>query len=45
MDTTRDIIYRNFKLNDSGVAAAIDSTDGLGKGIAGCVVDDFDPSP
>lgn len=43
MDTTRDIIFRNFKLNDSAVAAAIDSTDGLGKGIAGCVIDDFDP--
>lgn len=43
MDTTRDIIYRNFKLNDSGVADAIDSSDGIGKGIAGCLVDDFDP--
>lgn len=43
MDTTRDIIYRNFKLNDAAIAAAIDSSDGLGKGIAGCVVDDFDP--
>src|SRR4051812_20591320 len=43
MDTTRDIIYRNFKLNDSAVASAIDSADGLAKGIAGCVLDDFDP--
>lgn len=43
MDTTRDIIYRNVKLNDSAVAANVDSTDGLGKGITGSVVDDFDP--
>lgn len=42
IDTTRDIIYRNFKLNDSTVASAVDSTDGLGKGIAGSVIDDFD---
>jgi len=43
MDTTRDIIFRNFKLNDAAIGSAIDSTDGLGMGIAGCVVDDFDP--
>lgn len=43
MDTTRDIIYRNFKLNDASVASSIDSSDGLGLGISGCVVDDFDP--
>lgn len=43
MDTTRDIIYRNFKLNDAAIATSIDSADGLGKGIAGCVIDDFDP--
>lgn len=43
VDTTRDIIYRNFKLNDSAITAGIDSSDGLGKGMAGCVVDDFDP--
>lgn len=43
MDTTRDIIYRNFKLNDSTVASTVNSSDGLGKGIAGSVVDDFDP--
>lgn len=42
-DTTQDIIYRNFKLNDSGVAAAVDSSDGIGKGIAGCIIDEFDP--
>src|SRR5690242_21145769 len=43
MDTTRDIIFRNFKLNDSSVAAQVDSADGIGKGIAGSVVDEFDP--
>ena len=43
MDTTRDILYRNYKLNDSAVAAAVDNSDGLGKGIAGSVIDDFDP--
>jgi hypothetical protein len=43
MDTTRDIIFRNFKLNDASVAENIDSTEGLVKGISGCVVDEFDP--
>jgi hypothetical protein len=43
MDTTRDIVYRSFKLNDSTVAGQIDAGDGLGKGITGCVVDEFDP--
>lgn len=43
MDTTRDIIYRNFKINDSTVAAQVDAEDGLGKGITGCVIDDIDP--
>ena len=43
MDTTRDIIFRNFKLNDASVASQIDAGDGLGKGITGCVIDDFDP--
>jgi len=43
MDTTRDIIYRDFLINDSSVSANVDSTDGLAKGITGCVVDDFDP--
>jgi len=43
MDTTRDIIYRNFKLNDAAVASGVDSSDGLGKGIAGSVIDEFDP--
>lgn len=43
MDTTRDIIYRNFALNDNTVAGRIDAGDGSGKGISGCVVDQFDP--
>lgn len=43
MDTTRDIIYRNFLLNDNTVAGRIDAGEGSGKGITGCVVDDFDP--
>jgi len=43
MDTTQDIIYRNFKLNDSSITSQIDASDGTGKGITGCVVDDFDP--
>ena len=40
MDTTRDIIYRDFLINDSSVSANVDSTDGLAKGITGCVVDE-----
>lgn len=43
MDTTKDIIYRNVKLNDADVASQVDPSDGLAKGISGCVVDDFDP--
>jgi len=42
MDLTRDIIYRNFKLNDSTVAAQVVG-DGLGQGMSGCVLDTFDP--
>lgn len=43
MDITRDILYRNFLLNNTAVAADVDASDGLGTGIAGCIVDDFDP--
>lgn len=43
MDTTRDILYRNFKLNDSEISASIDAEDGLGKGISGCTIENFDP--
>lgn len=42
MDTTRDIIYRNFLLNDSSFDEQT-MQDGQGNGLAGCVVDDFDP--
>lgn len=42
MDTTRDISYRNFLLNDSSFKDQ-SLADGLGEGMAGCVVDDFDP--
>lgn len=42
MDTTKDIIYRNFKLNDSSLKD-VAFPDGLGEGIAGCLIDDFDP--
>jgi hypothetical protein len=43
MDTTQDIIYRNYKVNDQTVADSVDSSDGIGKGISGSVVDYFDP--
>lgn len=42
MDTTQDVIYRNFKLNDSTLKDQ-SFADGLGEGIAGCVIDSFDP--
>ncbi|HET9683596.1 MAG TPA: hypothetical protein VFP15_05795, partial [Gemmatimonadaceae bacterium] len=42
MDTTRDIIYRNFLLNDSSFELQ-SFADGSGQGMAGCVVDEFDP--
>ena len=42
MDTTRDIIYRGFKLNDSTLKDQ-SFADGLGEGISGCVIDSFDP--
>lgn len=43
MDTTRDILYRGFLLNDSAIRSNIDGP-GIGKGITGCVVDSIDPS-
>jgi hypothetical protein len=42
MDTTRDILYRGYYLNNSTIADAA-LPDGLGQGLSGCVVDDFDP--
>lgn len=42
MDTTRDILYRAFLLNDSNIRASIEAGAGIGKGIDGCVVDSAD---
>lgn len=42
MDTTRDILYRGYYLNLSTIADA-PLPDGIGQGLSGCVVDDFDP--
>jgi hypothetical protein len=42
MDTTRDIIYRLFKLNDESIEDAIVGGGAAGTGITGCVVDTFD---
>jgi hypothetical protein len=44
MDTTRDIVYRDFLLNDAGIRDNIDPDSGIGKGITGCVVDSWDDS-
>ncbi len=44
MDTTRDIVYRGFKLNDASIRENIDPVRGIGKGITGSVVDSWDPS-
>jgi hypothetical protein len=42
MDTTRDILYRAFLLNDSNIRENIDADTGIGKGITGSVVDSWD---
>jgi len=42
MDTTRDILYRGYYLNLSTIADG-PLPDGVGQGLSGCVVDDFDP--
>lgn len=42
MDTTRDITYRLFKLNDEDVQSNIVGGGGAGSGISGCIVDTFD---
>lgn len=44
MDTTRDIIYRTYVLNDEDIEAAIAGGGAAGSGIAGCIVDTFDLS-
>lgn len=42
MDTTRDIIYRGFTLNDEDIQESIVGGGAAGSGIAGCVVDSVD---
>lgn len=42
MDTTRDILYRSFLLNDASIIDNIDADTGVGKGITGCVVETWD---
>jgi hypothetical protein len=42
MDTTRDIIYRNFVLNDEDIEENRTSGGATGTGLSGCVVDVFD---
>lgn len=42
MDTQNDIEYRSFLLNDASIRDSIDAGPGLGKGIAGSVVDSWD---
>jgi hypothetical protein len=42
VDTTRDITYRDFLLNDSNIRDSIEAGAGLGKGIDGCIVDSWD---
>lgn len=42
MDTTRDIIYRSYTLNDENIEASIVGGGAAGSGIVGCVVDTFD---
>ena len=43
MDTTRDILYRGFKLNDQAIQANIIAGDQLGAGVSGSTVSSFDP--
>lgn len=42
MDTTRDILYRAFLLNDASIRDNIDPGTGIGKGITGSIVDSWD---
>lgn len=44
VDTTEDIIYRGFKVNDAAVQSGVLAGSGIGKGISGCVVDSIDVS-
>jgi hypothetical protein len=42
MDTTRDISFRSYLLNDHNIEANVSGGGGTGAGIHGCVVDTFD---
>lgn len=42
MDTTRDILYRGFYLNEADIQDRIDADTGVGKGISGCIVETWD---
>jgi hypothetical protein len=42
MDTTRDIIFRTYVLNDEDIESSIVGGGAAGSGITGCVVDTFD---
>jgi hypothetical protein len=44
MDTTGDITYREFLLNDEDILDSVAGGGGAGSGIEGCVVDTFDVS-
>lgn len=42
MDTTRDIVYRGFTLNDESISDSVTGGGAIGDGIEGCVVDTVD---
>lgn len=44
MDTTRDIIFRGFKLNDSNIQASLEAGNGIDDGLSGSVVDNVHPT-
>jgi hypothetical protein len=44
IDTTEDIIYRGFTLNDADIKDNVVPGSGIGSGISGCVIDSIDVS-
>lgn len=44
VDTTQDIIYRDFTLNDADIETSRIPGSGIGSGISGCVIDSIDIS-
>ncbi len=44
VDTTEDIIYRGFKVNDKDLQTNVIPGSGIGSGISGCIVDSIDLS-